>query len=505
MGIPKLLFLYQLITKSTFQSLKPHYNSPLISTQIRKITQISTSVDNSLHSNTVQFLANSPKKSVIPLIEEYEKVNVVKHNELKKIISTLRHKHLFDRALEVSEWMTSRSIGRADPGELAVRLDLTGQVHGVDAAEKFFKEVNDHSERMHGVLLNCYVKANLVEKSLSHFQTMKDNGLVTSALAYNSIMSLFTKVGRLDEIPTLLFEMEKKGISPDIISFKNCLKSLALKSDTAGLEKLVNIMENQPRRLMDWSICCLIANYFIDGGCKDKAMYYLQKAESGIRDNAVGLNHLITLYAKLGDLSQVMNLWRIHKHVCKAQINVDYMAMIGSLAKVDAFEEAETILREWESSGNSYDFRVPNVLLLGYCQKGKVEKAEKLLEDIISKGKTPISNTWSIISSGHIKCGNMDKALDCMKKALELVTEHQGWVPNQETLLSILKWLGDEGTIEEVDRFLEVLSKSVPMNQEMYSTLLRANIRHGNEVGGILERMKAADIDVDEETSKLIE
>ncbi|XP_074319374.1 pentatricopeptide repeat-containing protein At4g21705, mitochondrial-like [Silene latifolia] len=503
MGISKLLFLNQLITKSTFQSLKPYFNSPLIFTQIRKITQLSTSFDNSLHSIAVQFVENSPKKSVIPLIEEYEKGNVVKHNDLRKIIHTLRNKHLFDRALEVSEWMTNRCFGRADSSELAVRLDLTSQVHGVDAAEKFFKEVNDHSERMHGALLNCYVKANLVDKSLSHFQMMKDNGLITSALAYNDIMSLYMKIGQVDEVPKLLTEMKRDGIKPDSISFKSCLKSLASKSDTASLEKLVNIMENEPR-LMDWSTCCLIASSFIDVGCKDKAIYYLQKAENKVCRNAVGIKHLITLYTKLGDLSQMMNLWRIHKHVCKAQINVDYMAMIGSLTKIDAFQEAETILHEWESSGNVYEFRVPNVLLLGYSRKGQVEKAEKLLEDIISKGKTPISNTWSIISSGHIKCGNMDKALECMMKALELVPQYQGWVPNQETLSSILKWLGDEGEIEKVDRFLEVLSMSVPMNQEMYSTLLRANIRHGNEVGDILERMKAADIDLDEETSKLI-
>ncbi|KAH9622107.1 hypothetical protein KSS87_022885, partial [Heliosperma pusillum] len=165
MGIPKLLFLHQLITKLTLQSIKPHFNSPLIFTQFRNFTQLSTSFDNSLHSLTLRLVVNSPNNSVIPLLDEYQKSNAVKHDELKKIIRTLRNKHLFNRALEVSEWMTSRSFGSPNSGDLAVRLDLTGQVHGVDAAEKFFREVNDPSERMHGALLSCYVKAELVDKS----------------------------------------------------------------------------------------------------------------------------------------------------------------------------------------------------------------------------------------------------------------------------------------------------------------------------------------------------
>ncbi|XP_074319378.1 pentatricopeptide repeat-containing protein At4g21705, mitochondrial-like [Silene latifolia] len=499
MGIPKLLFLRQLITKSTFQSFKPQYNSPLIFTQIRKITQLSTSCENSLHSLTVQFCANSPKKSIIPLLDDFEKVNVVKHKDLKNIIHTLSNKQLFDRALEVSEWMTSRSFSSPNSGDLAVRLDLTGRVHGVDAAERFFKKVDDHSERMYGALLKCYVKANLVDKSLSHFQVMKENGFITTAVAYNSIMSLYMKNGQVGEVPKLLIEMEENGISSDIISLKICLKSLAKKSDTTKLEKVLNIMENEPRRLMDWSTCCLIANYVIDLYCEEKAIYYLRKAENEVRGNPVRLKRLITLYAKLEDSSQMMNLWRIYKDECKAQFNVDYMAMIGSLAKIGSFEKAETIFHEWESSGNSYDFRVPNVLILGYCRKGLMVEAERLLQDIISKGKTPIPNAWSIISSAYNKRYHMDEALICMEKALELVPEHEGWVPHQETLSSILEWLGDEGEIEDVHRFLIVLTKSVPLTQEMCSTLLRAHIRHGFEIGDILERMKAANIDVDEE------
>ncbi|KAK9688933.1 hypothetical protein RND81_09G022900 [Saponaria officinalis] len=513
MGTPNFSSLKQLISKSTFQFLKqlslqqprnPQFNSPSNFTITRNLTQIYPNFDNSLHTKTVQFVANLPKTSIIPLLEQYEKCNVVKHNELKKIIHTLRQKHLFDRALEVSEWMTSRSLGQPISGDLAVRLDLTGQVHGIDAAERFFNEVNEHSERMYGALLSCYVKADLVDKSLSHFKTMKDKGLITNALAYNNIMTLYMKIGQVEKVPKLLIEMEENSVSPDGVSFKICLKSLALKSDTTSMEKVVSIIESESRLSMDWSTCSLVANHFIDEGCTEKAVYYLQQAEHRVRENPVGIKHLITMYAKLGNLTQVMSLWQKHKAVCKAQINVDYMTMIGSLVKMDEFQEADRILREWESSGNLYDFRVPNVLLLGYSRKGLVEKAERILEEIISNGKMPVPNTWSIISAGHIECRNMDKALRCMKKALELGVGNQSWVPNQEVVSSLLKWLGDEGEIGEVNRFIEALNRVVPMDRVMYHTLLRANIRHGNEVGDILQRMQAASIDVDEETSKLL-
>lgn len=46
-------------------------------------------------------------------------------------------------------------------------------------------------------------------------------------------------------------------------------------------------------------------------------------------------------------------------------MNKDYSTMLGSLVKLGGLEEAEKLLREWESSGNAYDFESLMFSLLG--------------------------------------------------------------------------------------------------------------------------------------------
>ncbi|KAK9674047.1 hypothetical protein RND81_12G207500 [Saponaria officinalis] len=514
MGIPKLLILKQFLSNSTLKSLKipllfHQSTKPQINLPFYTRTFSNSSSKNTFQTEILKFVQKWPQSSVLPLIKRCygENSDSLHDDELRSIIRNLRRQKRSDRALEVSEWMMSTTLSDPKSGDFACQLSLIGQVHGVDPAEKFFNEVDLHTEKTYGALLNCYVEAKLVDKSLSHFKKMKDMGLAMSPLPYNNIMTLYTNTGQDEKLLDFLSEMEENGVSPDNFTYRICLKSFALKSDFSSVEKILRRMENQHGFNIDWLTYVVVANYYIEAGFKEKAFYYLQQAEQKIDGNPVGYNNLITTYAKIGGFNQMMNVWRKRRGTSKARINTDYMIMITSLVKLDRFEEAERFLHEWESRCSFYDFRVVNTLLLGYAQKGLVEKAETLLDGIIRRRLMPSPCTWSIVSEGHIKCRNMRKALVFLKRALELGlgSQHEGWIPNYEVTSSVLKWLAEDGEIGEVDEFVKLLSKLVPMNEEMYRTLLRVNIRHGKEIEDVLQRMKADNIDVTEELREIIE
>ncbi|KAL9236405.1 hypothetical protein vseg_011081 [Gypsophila vaccaria] len=517
MNTPKFFILKQLSSNSTLKFLKktlifPQFTNPQINSPFYARNFSNYALN---HAEILKFVEKFPQLSVVPLIKKRfaENGDSLHDDELRSVIRKLRRHKRFDRALEVSEWMMSAVFSNPKSGDLACQLSLIGQVHGVDAAEKFFKEVDVHTEKTYGALLNCYVEAKLVDKSLSHFKKMKDMGLAMSPLPYNNLMTLYMNTGQDEKLPELLSEMEENGMSPDNFTYRICLKSFALKSDFGSMEKTLRKMENQHGLKIDWLTYVVVANYYIEGGIKEKAFYYLQLAEQKVDGNAVGYNNLITTYAKIGGLSQMMSIWRKRRGTSKTHANADYMVMISSLVKLDQFEEAERFLQEWESHCRFYDFRVVNTLLQGYAQKGLVERAEKLLEGITRRRLMPPPHTWSIICAGHINCQNMQKALLFLKKALELVSDpgsvsgsvqHKKWIPNLEVISAILKWLAENGEMGEVDEFVKSLSKMVPMNEEMYRTLLRVNIRHGNGIDDILQKMKADNIDVNEEITKII-
>ncbi|XP_065879852.1 pentatricopeptide repeat-containing protein At4g21705, mitochondrial-like [Euphorbia lathyris] len=448
-----------------------------------------------------------PGTSILPELENWvQNGNKVRVSELQYIIRDLRKKNRFTQALEVSEWMNKTGICIFSPAEHAVQLNLIGKVHGFLSAENYFRNLmdNDKNEKTYGALLNCYVTQRQTEKSISHWQKMKELGYASTSLAYSDIMSLYTNLGQYEKIPGVLTEMKDNNVSPDNFSYRICINSYGERSDLEGIERVLNEMEHHLGDRMDWNTYAVVANYYIKAGLSDKANDALKKSEEKLdMKDGSGYNFLISLYATLGNKAEVLRLWELEKSKCKRQINRDYIVILQSLVKLGDLEGADKILKDWEATGTGYDVRIPNIVVWGYCEKGLVEKAEALLKEFIEKGKATIPNSWAVIASGYLKKGEMAKAVECMKSALSV--KNKGRKPNPRVIRDILSWLGDEGKVEDVEAFVASLSSAIPVNnRQVYHALLKAHVRSGKDIGGVLEQMKAHNIDEDDETKKIL-
>ncbi|XP_022724873.1 pentatricopeptide repeat-containing protein At4g21705, mitochondrial [Durio zibethinus] len=450
----------------------------------------------------------SPDKSVEAELENWLKNgNNVRVAELQRIIHDLRKRKRFTQALEVSEWMNKKGLCAFSSTEHAVQLDLIGKVRGFLSAETYFDKLKDQdkTEKTYGALLNCYVRQRQTDKSLSHLQKMKELGFASSTLTYNDIMCLYTNIGMHEKVPDVMMEMKENRVSPDNFSYRICINSYGVRSDIEGMERILTEMVSQPQIEMDWNTYAVVANFYIKAGLTEKAIDALKKSEQKLDNkDGTGYNHLISLYASLGNKAEVLRLWGLEKDACKRYINKDFITMLQSLVKLDEFEEAEKVLKEWESSGNYYDFRIPNIAIIGYAKKGLHEKAEAMLENLMKKGKATTPNSWGVVATGYLDKGQVKKALGCVKAALSVTVENKGWKPNHKVISSILDWLGDEGSIQDVEDFVASLRKTIPVDRKMYHALLKANIRDGKRVDKLLAAMKADKIDEDEETKTIL-
>ncbi|GAB2284534.1 hypothetical protein Dimus_018988 [Dionaea muscipula] len=499
MGRVLFLLFKQLDTKST--SIPQTYFNLLFN---RALSYTNKVPRDGLFSRII--LIGSPNADVAPILDQWvNEGSKVRTVQLQSIIRALRARNRFNQALEVSEWMSSRRVCPFFPGDHAVQLDLIGKVRGIDAAESYFEKMTEKSEKIYGALLSCYIRELLVDKSLSLFSKMKEMGFATNALTYSDIMSLYLYMEQPEKIPDVLSDMRANGVLPNNFIYRICLKSYGLRSDFESIEKLMKEVESQVHIPIHWSVYSTAASIYSKAGFTEKAQHYLKKAEGMINKDPHGYNTLITIYASRGDKSQVKRLWGMKKTASGRQLNNnDYKTMMISLIKLDEFEEAKELFKEWESAGTLYDFRIPNVLLIEYTRGGLVREAEAFLDKIIEKGRSPIPNSWGIIASGYVDQGNMEKALQCMRKAFELQPQHEGWLPKPRVVTSILNWLGEKGEVEQVEEFVNDLRRIVPMDRAMYHALIKAHVRDGNEVDGILQDMKADNIDVDEETKKIL-
>lgn len=436
----------------------------------------------SLSLDSTLFPLGHPSTLLVPEIELWaaRPRNLLRAVELQRIVKELRKRRRHRQALEVSEWMSLKGHVKFLPKDHAIHLDLIGQIHGVEAAETYFNNLSDKdkTEKPYGALLNCYARELLVDKALAHFRNMKELGFVFSTLPYNDLMGLYTRIGQHERVPSVMAEMKSNGIVPDNFSYRICINSYGTRADFFGLENTLEEMECEPQIVVDWNTYAVVASNYIKGDLREKAYSALSKAEAKLdKQDPDAYRHLISLYGNLGDKSEAKRLWAVQMSNCKRYINRDYMNMLSVLVKLDEITEAEDLLKEWESSQNSFDFRVPNVLLTGYRQKALLDKAEMLLDGFLKKGKTPPSTSWGIVAIGYAEKGDVAKAYEMTKNALSVHAPNTGWIPRPSMLEMILKYLGDEGEVKDVEAFVSLLKAAVPVDSDMTEALSRARAR----------------------------
>jgi pentatricopeptide repeat protein len=307
---------------------------------------------------------------------------------------------------------------------------------------------------------------------------MKELGFVFTALRYNNLMNLYNKIGQHERVPLVIAEMKSNGIVPDYFSYNICINAYGTRADFSGLENTLKEMECAPRVVVRWYTYAVVASQYIKGGdLREKEYSALQKVEAKMdKKDSGAYRHLISLYGLVGDKSEVKRLWALQMLNCKRYINKGYINMLAVLVKLDEITEAEDLLKEWESSKNAFDFSVPNILLKGYCQKGLLDKAEELLDGILTKGKKSSATSWAIVASGYTKKGDVARAYELTKNALSMCAPNSGWIPSPSMIEMILKYLGDEGEVKDVEAFIDLL-KVVPMNSDMTEVLSRARLR----------------------------
>ncbi|KAD7117911.1 hypothetical protein R6Q59_005068 [Mikania micrantha] len=447
----------------------------------------------------------NPSLAMTPELDDWiETGKKVRLSEVKQIIHDLRKRRRFHHALEVSEWMNKKGLCAFTPTEHAVQLDLIGKVHGFLEAEKYFNGLTeqDKNDKTYGALLHCYVRQRETEKSLSHFQKMKEKGLVLSPVTYNDIMSLYIHINETNKVRDVLNEMKKNGVFPDNLSYRTCINSYGDEMDIEGMENTLKEMEKDSNIVMDWNTYTVVASCYIAGKLFDKANNTLKKAEKQlVEKDGLGYNHLISLHARLGNKDDVIRLWGLQKSVCKRQINRDYITIVKSLVRLDEFEEAEKILTEWSSSGNAYDFRVPSFVIYGYLKKGSCDEAKDLLDRLSKDQKATTPDSWGLVALEFLKKGDVRMSVSCLETLFSLQLKKP---IDSKVFERLLDGVGEKAHVQDVELIVQELKKFVKFDREMYHKLMKGYINSGKDAGKVLEDMKADGIEEDEETKKIL-
>ncbi|KAI3823930.1 hypothetical protein L1987_05376 [Smallanthus sonchifolius] len=400
-----------------------------------------------------------PDISIVPVLDQWvSEGRKVDKDSLDKIIKSLMKFRRFKHALEISEWMTDKRYIPPTKGDIRDRLHLIYKVHGLEKAEAFY---NNISQVFKGFiidicLLNIYSLEKLEDKAEAMMQKLRETWRIVSPLPFNILLNLYYNVGNWEKMEALTKEMEKYGLFPDKYSFTPRLSAYAANGNIEGLNKIMEIMEADPRVGMDSNTYLIAANAFLKVGLVEKSLELLKKAEK-IAITSKGryktLNTVLRTYAKLEKKGDVDRIWKILKE--DKIYNVGYRNMISSLLKLDDVEGAERVFKEWEMSALSYDFRLPDDLIDVYVKNGELGKAEAVLSSGIEKGGVPNFRTWYCLMIGYIEDDQVVKGVEALKNAALSCRVLPYEEPIKDKLMTVLECLERKRNVEEIEGVLK--------------------------------------------------
>ncbi|KAL9394770.1 hypothetical protein Peur_014055 [Populus x canadensis] len=448
-------------------------------------------------------LVYGKRSAVITIRKWKEEGHNVRKYELNRIVRELRKLKRYKHALEVCEWMTKQSDIKLVPGDYAVHLDLIAKIRGLNSAEKFFEDIPDKMRDYQAcsALLHVYVQNKSISKAEALMEKMSECGFLKNALPYNHMLSVYVANGQLEKVAEIIQELKKKT-SPDVVTYNMWLTACASQNDVETAEKV--FMELKKSKLdPDWVTYSTLTNLYIKKECLEKAAYTLKEVEKrASKKNRVTYSSLLSLHANMKDKDGLHRTWNKMNSVFNKMNDAEYNCMISSLVKLGEFGGAENLYNEWESVSATRDSRVSNIVLASYINRNQMEDAENFCQRMVQKGITPCYTTWELLTCGHLKMEQMEKVLENFKKALCSVRK---WTPDKRLIGDIFKNLEERGDIEGAEQLLVILRDAGHVSTMIYNSLLRTYAKAGKMPVIIEERMQKDNVELDDETHKLIQ
>lgn len=412
-------------------------------------------------------------------------------------------------SLQLSETMAKRGMNLT-LSDHAIRLDLVAKSRGISSAEQYFMDLPEPAKNYlsYGALLNCYCKELMTEKAEALMEKMKELRFATSSMAFNSLMTLYSKTGHPEKIPTIIQEMKAADIMPDCYTYNIWMRGLAAINDIAGVDRVLDEMKRDGRVTGDWTTYSNLGSIYVEAGMFEKAEAALKELEkrNACRD-LEAFHFLITLYGRTRNLTEVYRVWRSLRLTFPKVANVSYLNMVHVLVSLDDMPGAEKCFREWESKCSRYDIRVANVLIGAYAKAGLLEKAEAIKLGARRQGAKPNVKTWEVFLDYYLKKGEVKPAVKCIRNAISTGRgDSRKWVPSPGVVHTVMGHFEQEKDADGAEAFLKILNKAeCDLGAEVFESLIRTYASTGRTSPTMRRRLKMENIVVSQETNKLLD
>lgn len=284
--------------------------------------------------------------------------------------------------MQVSEWMVTHKEYDLLENDYVVRIELMTNVFGVDAAERYFEGLPAvaKTSETYTALLHCYAGAKLTDRAEDLFERMLDSGLSFSALTYNEMMTLYMSVGLVEKVPSVVGELKRRNVAPDIFTYNLWISSCAATLNMNEVRRILDEMSHESRSKEEWERYRNLANVYITSGQLVTSQHGgLVEADKRVTQREwITYDFLIILYASMGNKEKVDQIWRSLKMTKEKMTGRNYVCVLSSFLILGHLNEVGNILSQWKQSATpNFDLPACDRLMDSFKEIGLIERAKE--------------------------------------------------------------------------------------------------------------------------------
>ncbi|MBA0688126.1 hypothetical protein Goari_005931 [Gossypium aridum] len=261
--------------------------------------------------------------------------------------------------------------------------------------------------------LSDIVRTGKIHEARSVFDKMGERNTVT----WNSMISGYVKRREMTQARKLFDEMPER----DIVSWNLMISGYASYLGYKFLEEGKKLFEQMPRRdVVSWNT--MISGY-AKSGRMDEA---IRLFESMPERNVVSWNAMITGFFRNGDTLSATQYFERMPERDSASVN----AFVSGLVQNGELDEAARVLIECGNRDGWSEDLIPscNTLIAGYGQKGRVDDARRLFNQIPfnrvqADGRNGVFErnvvTWNSMIMCHVKAGDIFSARELFDQMVD--------------------------------------------------------------------------------------
>ncbi|CAN1259753.1 Pentatricopeptide repeat-containing protein At1g80270, mitochondrial, partial [Linum perenne] len=412
-------------------------------------------------------------------------------SEVNPAMLNLRKRHMYGRALQLSEWLEANNKLDFVERDYASRVDLIAKVRGVEKAETYVE--NDVPKSFRGeiiyrtLLANCVVASN-AKKAEQVFNKMRDLEFELTAFACNQLLLLYKRLDK-KKIADVLLLMEKENVKPTLFTYKLLIDTKGQANDMAGMDEIVSTMKAEGIE-PDLSTKAVVARHYAFGGLNDKAEAILKEMEGGnLKENRWVCRLLLPIYALLGKADEVGRIWEFCESSPRLEECVQAVDAWGKLKRVKEAESVFDIMEQkWKNKLTSRHY---SSLLRVYAHNKMLSKGKDLVRKMGDSGCRVGPLTWDALVKLYVDAGEVEKADAMLHKAVQ----QNKMKPMFNSYITILDQYSKRGDVHNAEKiFFKMRQSGYVARLRQFQALVQTYVNAKVPAYGMRERMKADNI-----------